>query len=171
MTKGQTVTNKKQPHHKKRGPKPRPVDPEKAYEVAKLGADHRELAESQDRKDPRKFSKLLQKQEEIGNAVKLAREEIKVEHETRAIPAATKALLAMLNDPSHPGHTASVLFVHKTMLGYREGVKHEVSGEITHIHTLSPEDRAKRIAQLRQELDAQVVDVAIEAEEVKDDPS
>jgi hypothetical protein len=55
------------------------------------------------------------------------------------------------------------------MLGYREGVKHEVSGEIQHIHTLSPEDRAKRIQQLRQELEAQVVDVAIEAEEKPSD--
>ena len=165
------MSSKKQPHHKKRGPKPKPVDPEKVYEVAKLGADLKELAESQDRKAPGKFATLLKKHEEMGKAVKLARQEIKVEHETRAIPAATKALLAMLNDPSHPGHTASVLFVHKTMLGYREGVKHEVSGEINHIHSLSPEDRAKRIAQLRQELDAQVVDVAIEAEEVKDDSS
>ena len=165
------MTNKKQPHHKKRGPKPKPVDPEKGYEVAKLGADHAELAESQERKNPGKFAQMLKKQEELGAAIKVAREEIKVEHETRAIPAATKALLAMLNDPGHPGHTASVLFVHKTMLGYREGVKHEVSGEIQHIHTLSAEDRAKRIAQLSQELDAQVVDVAIEAEEVKDDSS
>ena len=160
---------KKQPHHKMRGPKPKPIDPEKAYEVAKLGADHAELAESQERKAPGKFAQMLKKQEELGSAIKLAREEIKIQHETRAIPAATKALLAMLNDPSHPGHTASVLFVHKTMLGYREGIKHEVSGEISHIHTLSPDDRAKRIAQLKQELDAQVVDVAIEAEEVKDD--
>ena len=164
------MSSKKQPHHKKRGPKPKPIDPEKAYEVAKLGADHRELAESQDRKDPRKFSKMLEKQQEIGNAIKVAREEIKAEHETRAIPAATKALLAMLNDSSHPGHTAATLFVHKTMLGYREGIKHEVSGEIQHIHTLSPEDRAKRIAALRAELDAQVVDVAIEdSTEDKDD--
>lgn len=162
------MTNKKQPHHKKRGPKPKPVDPEKAYEVASLGADHRELAESQDRKDPRKFSKLLEKQQEIGNAVKLAREEIKVQHETRAIPAATKALLAMLNDPSHAGHTAAVLFVHKTMLGYREGIKHEVSGEVQHIHSLSPEERVKRISELRKELES-AIDVEIEPVEKQND--
>ena len=161
------MSSKKQPHHQKRGPKPRPVDPEKAYEVAKLGADQKELAESQDRKDTGKFAKLLKKQEELGSAIKLAREELKQEHETRAIPAATKALLAMLNDPSHPGHTAATLFVHKTMLGYREGVKHEVSGEVSHVHSLSPEDRAQRIAELRRELDS-AVDVQL-LEETKDD--
>jgi hypothetical protein len=161
------VSSKKQPHHQKRGPKPRPVDPEKAYEVAKLGADQKELAESQDRKDTGKFAKMLKEQEELGSAIKLAREELKQEHETRAIPAATKALLAMLNDPSHPGHTAATLFVHKTMLGYREGVKHEVSGEVSHVHSLSPEDRAQRIAELRRELDS-AVDVQL-LEETKDD--
>ena len=161
------MSSKKQPHHQKRGPKPRPVDPEKAYEVAKLGADQKELAESQDRKDTGKFAKLLKEQEELGSAIKLAREELKQEHETRAIPAATKALLAMLNDPSHPGHTAATLFVHKTMLGYREGVKHEVSGEVSHVHSLSPEDRAQRIAELRRELDS-AVDVQL-LEETKDD--
>ena len=161
------MSSKKQPHHQKRGPKPRPVDPDKAYEVAKLGADQKELAESQDRKDTGKFAKLLKEQEELGSAIKLAREELKQEHETRAIPAATKALLAMLNDPSHPGHTAATLFVHKTMLGYREGVKHEVSGEVSHIHSLSPEDRAQRIAELRRELDS-AVDVQL-LEETKDD--
>ena len=161
------MSSKKQPHHQKRGPKPRPVDPDKAYEVAKLGADQKELAESQDRKDTGKFAKMLKEQEELGSAIKLAREELKQEHETRAIPAATKALLAMLNDPSHPGHTAATLFVHKTMLGYREGVKHEVSGEVSHVHSLSPEDRAQRIAELRRELDS-AVDVQL-IEETKDD--
>ena len=161
------MSSKKQPHHQKRGPKSRPVDPDKAYEVAKLGADQKELAESQDRKDTGKFAKLLKEQEELGSAIKLAREELKQEHETRAIPAATKALLAMLNDPSHPGHTAATLFVHKTMLGYREGVKHEVSGEVSHVHSLSPEDRAQRIAELRRELDS-AVDVQL-IEETKDD--
>ena len=132
-----------------------------------MGADQKELAESQDRKDTGKFAKLLKEQEELGSAIKLAREELKQEHETRAIPAATKALLAMLNDPSHPGHTAATLFVHKTMLGYREGVKHEVSGEVSHVHSLSPEDRAQRIAELRRELDS-AVDVQL-LEETKDD--
>ena len=135
--------------------------------MAKLGADQKELAESQDRKDTGKFAKMLKEQEELGSAIKLAREELKQEHETRAIPAATKALLAMLNDPSHPGHTAATLFVHKTMLGYREGVKHEVSGEVSHVHSLSPEDRAQRIAELRRELDS-AVDVQL-LEETKDD--
>jgi hypothetical protein len=159
------VSSKKQPHQKKRGPKPRPIDSEKAYQVAKLGADQKELAESQDRKDTGKFAKLLKEQEELGSAIKLAREELKQEHETRAIPAATKALLAMLNDPSHPGHTAATLFVHKTMLGYREGVKHEVSGEVSHVHSLSPEDRSKRIAELRKELDSAVDVELVESNE------
>lgn len=162
------MSSKKQPHHQKRGPKPRPIDSEKAYRVAKLGADQKELAESQDRKDTGKFAKLLKEQEELGSAIKLAREELKQEHETRAIPAATKALLAMLNDPSHPGHTAATLFVHKTMLGYREGVKHEVSGEINHVHSLSAEDRAQRIADLRKELET--IDVEL-LEEAQDDTS
>jgi hypothetical protein len=68
------------------------------------------------------------------------------------------------------GDVAAILYGMKAIVGFKEGIKHEVSGEIQHIHTLSPEDRAKRIAQLRQELEAQVVDVAIESEN-KDDTS
>ena len=49
----------------------------------------------------------------------------------------------------------------------------EISGEIAHVHTLSAEERAKRIAALRQELEQAVIDVAIEetqaSEEVSDD--
>jgi hypothetical protein len=69
------------------------------------------------------------------------------------------------------GHPATVLWAMENIMGFRQAKQVELSGEITHIHSLSPEDRAKRIAQLRQELEAQVVDVAIEAEEVKDDSS
>lgn len=153
---------------KKPGPKPRPINPQKAYEAAKNGADMAEIATTQDRApDANHFAKLHRKNEELRLAIKEGREEIKQGHEVRAIPAATKALLAMLNDPSHPGHTASVLFVHKAMLGYREGVKHEVSGEVSHVHSLSPEDRAKRIAELRKELESAV---DVELVESQDDP-
>jgi hypothetical protein len=58
----------------------------------------------------------------------------------------------------------------ENVVGFKQAKQVEISGEIQHIHTLSPEDRAKRIAQLRAELEAQVVDVAIESEE-KDDTS
>ncbi len=153
---------------KKPGRKPRPINPQKAYEAAKNGADMAEIATTQDRApNANHFRALTAKNEELRLAIKEGREEIKKTHETRAIPAATQALLAMLNDPSHPGHTASVLFVHKAMLGYREGVKHEVSGEISHVHSLSPEDRAKRIAELRKELESAV---DVEIVESKDDP-
>jgi hypothetical protein len=50
-------------------------------------------------------------------------------------------------------------------------LKTEVSGEVQHIHSLSPDDRAKRIAQLKEELDAQVIDVAIEAEVINHETS
>lgn len=152
-----TKTNKTP---QRRGPKPRPIDTEKAYELARDGADLKEIAESQNRVNAPKFGQLMKKHEELGKAIKLGREEIKQEHETRAIPAATKALLAMLNDPSHPGHTAATLFVHKTMLGYREGVKHEHSGQVDHVHSLSPEDRQRRIEELRKELES-TIDVEV----------
>lgn len=69
------------------------------------------------------------------------------------------------------GHPATVLWAMENVVGFKQARQVEISGEINHIHTLSPEDRAKRIQQLRAELDAQVVDVAIEADEVKDDSS
>lgn len=142
---------------KKPGRKPRPINAQKAYEAAKNGADMAEIATTQDRApDANHFAKLTRKNEELRLAIKEGREEIKKTHEVRAIPAATQALLNMLNDPSHPGHTASVLFVHKAMLGYREGVKHEVSGEVSHVHSLSAEDRAKRISELKRELESAV---------------
>jgi hypothetical protein len=68
------------------------------------------------------------------------------------------------------GHPATVLWAMENVVGFKQSKQVEISGEIQHIHTLSPEDRAKRIQQLRQELEAQVVDVAIESEN-KDDTS
>ena len=67
------------------------------------------------------------------------------------------------------GHPATVLWAMENVVGFKQAKQVEISGEISHIHTLSPEDRAKRIQQLRAELDAQVVDVAIEAEDKPSD--
>jgi hypothetical protein len=48
----------------------------------------------------------------------------------------------------------------KTIVGLKESRTLEVSGEVSHVHSLSPEERYKRIQELRKELEA-AVDVEI----------
>lgn len=170
---GFKVAKKKDPKDlKKPGPKPRPIDLQVAYEKAKEGAEMIDIQKALGRApNQSNFSNLQKNNPELKQAIKQGREENIQAHVKQIIPMAQWALKEILSNPDHPGFTAATLFIHKTQMGFRETNKVEVSGEVQHIHSLSPEDRAKRIQQLRQELEAQVVDVAIEAEEKSDDPS
>jgi len=60
------------------------------------------------------------------------------------------------------GDTSAIIYGMKTVVGLKEGRSIEVNGEVNHIHTLDPAQRAERIKQLRAELETEVVDVAIE---------
>jgi len=167
------VTKKKPAHLKKKpGVKPKPIDLDVAYEKAKEGASMTAIAESLGRApNPNRLANLAQKNPELRQAIKQGREENIQAHIEHLIPKAQWAMKEILSNPDHPGFTAATIFLHKTIMGLRETNKVEVSGEVQHIHSLSPDDRAKRIAQLKQELDAQVIDVAIEAEVIKDETS
>ena len=122
-----------------------------------------EVANSQGRKKTQQFVDLAKKDAELKAAIELGREETKRKSEQKIIPAAQNALINLVLDPSHTGHTAAVIFVHKAMLGYRESQKHEISGEVNHIHSLNPDQRLERIKALQSEL-SQAVDVEIEPE-------
>lgn len=153
---------------KKPGPKPKPIDLDKAYEKAREGADMATIAKAIGRApNPNKLANLAQKNPELRQAIKRGREENIEEHVEQVIPMAQWAIKEILKNPDHPGFTAATLFVHKTQMGFRETNKVEVSGEISHVHSLSPEDRAKRIAELRKELESAV---DVELVESQDDP-
>lgn len=154
---------------KKRGRPSRPIDLEQVHELAREGASVKEIADSQGRKKQGHWAAIAKKNEEVNAAVTAGRDELKRNHEQRVIPAAQAALINLVLDPSHSGHTAAVIFVHKAMLNYREGVKHEVSGEIQHLHSLSPEQRLEKIKALQKEL-TEAVDVQLIPED-KDDSS
>lgn len=152
---------------KKPGPKPKPIDLQVAYEKAKEGAEMPTIAKALGRApNPHRFSNLQQENPELQQAIKRGREENIQEHVKQVIPMAQWALKEILSNPDHPGFTAATIFVHKTQMGFRETTKHEVSGEISHVHSLNPEDRAKRIAELRKELESAV---DVEIVESKDD--
>jgi hypothetical protein len=157
------MTEKKK---KKPGPKPKPIDLEQAYKSAKEGKDLGTIQQELGRaKNESNFSNLQKKNPELKQAIKRGREENIQEHVKQVIPMAQWALKEILSNPNHPGFTAATLFVHKTQMGFRETAKVEVSGEIQHIHQLSPEDRQKRIQELKKELTE-----AIDVELVTDDP-
>jgi len=163
------VAKKKDPKDlKKPGPKPRPIDLKVAYEKAKEGAEMPAIAEALGRApNPSKFANLTQQNPELRQAIKEGREENIKAHVQHVIPMAQWALKEILSNPDHPGFTAATLFIHKTQMGFRETNKVEVSGEIQHVHSLSPEERHKRIQELRKELEAAV---DVEIVESNDDP-
>jgi len=156
------VTKKKPAHLKKKpGVKPKPIDLDVAYEKAKEGANMASIAEALGRApNPNRLANLAQKNPELRQAIKQGRDENIQAHIEHVIPMAQWAMKEILSNPDHPGFTAATIFLHKTVMGLREKVSHEVSGEVNHIHSLSPEDRSKRIAELRKELEA-AVDVEI----------
>lgn len=156
------MTKKKPAHLKKKpGVKPKPIDLDVAYEKAREGADMMTIQQAIGRApNQSNFSNLQAKNPELKQAVKKGREENIQAHIEHLIPKAQMAMRQILDDPTHPGFTAATIFLHKTVMGLRETNKVEVSGEVSHVHSLSPEDRSKRIAELRKELEA-AVDVEI----------
>ena len=103
---------------------------------------------------------LAKKDAEIVQTIKEAPEEYRNRFSEAIKPMIVSAYRQKVMD----GDVAAILYGMKAIVGFKEGIKHEVSGEVSHIHSLSPEERVKRIAALRAELDAQVVDVSIEIE-------
>ena len=152
------MTKKKPPEKlKKPGPKPKPIDLDVAYEKAREGADMMTIQQAIGRApNQSNFSNLQAKNPELKQAIKQGREENIQAHIEHLIPKAQWAMRQILDDPTHPGFTAATIFLHKTVMGLREKVSHEVSGEVSHVHSLSPEDRAKRIQELRRELESAV---------------
>lgn len=96
------------------------------------------------------------KDEELAKVVKEGPEEFRSKFAEAVKPKIVKAYWEKIQE----GDIAAILYGMKAIVGFKEGQKLEVSGEVNHIHSLSPEDRSKRIAELRKELEA-AVDVEI----------
>lgn len=163
------MTKRKVPGVKsKPGPKPKPIDLDVAYEKAKEGADMMTIQKAIGRApNQSNFSNLQKANPELKQAVKKGREENIQAHVEHLIPKAQWAMRQILDDPTHPGFTAATIYLHKALMKLTETHKHEVSGEVQHVHSLNPEDRAKRIQQLKAELES-AIDVQIEPEEPND---
>jgi hypothetical protein len=168
VTKGQTVTNKDPTKPKNKGGRPPrlKLDKDQLKKDLENGLTQQEALKKQGLTHDWAHDKA-QKDKELSQTIKASPEEFRnkwvegsgVKH--RTISAFELNLAS--------GHPATVLWAMENVVGFKQAKQVEISGEISHIHTLSPEDRAKRIQQLRAELDAQVVDVAIEAEDKPSD--
>lgn len=161
------MTKKKDPKDlKKPGPKKKPIDIEAAYQKAAEGASMPNIAVAIGRApNANKFSNLQKENPELRQAVKKGRDEFVQQHVQDLLPKAKWAMHQILDNPEHPGFTAATIYLHKALMKLTEVHKHEVSGNVEHIHKLDPEERQKRIQELKKELEAQVVDVDIEADE------
>jgi hypothetical protein len=167
------VTKKKDPKDlKKPGPKVKPIDADLAHELAKEGASMLTIQQALGRSpNPSNMSNLQNKYPELKQKIKEGREEFIQSHVQDLLPKAKWAMHQILDNPDHPGFTAATIYLHKALMKLTEVQKHEVSGNVEHIHKLDPEERQKRIQELKKELEAEVVDVAIEAEVIKDETS
>ena len=96
--------------------------------------------------------------EELARAVREGQEEFKDRYADAIKPLLTSAYRQKVLD----GDVAAILYGMRNIVGFTEKRALEVNGEVTHIHTLDPAQRAERIKQLRAELETEIVDVAIE---------
>ena len=98
------------------------------------------------------------KDEELARAVREGQEEFKDRYADAIKPLLTSAYRQKVLD----GDVAAILYGMRNIVGFTEKRALEVNGEVNHIHTLDPAQRAERIKQLRAELETEIVDVAIE---------
>jgi hypothetical protein len=147
---------------RKPGPKPKKIDLDVAYEKAREGADYPTIQKALGRApNDSNFANLQKKHPELKQAIKRGREENIQEHVDQVIPMAQWAIREILSNPEHPGFTAATLFIHKTQMGFRETNKVEVSGQVDHVHSLSPEDRQRRIEELRKQLESDTIEAEV----------
>ena len=111
---------------------------EEALKIHGLRADHCTVRE---KKDP-----------ELSKAVREGPEEFKEVFANAIKPMIVSAYRQKIMD----GDVAAILYGMRNIVGFTEKRALEVSGEVSHVHSLSPEERAKRIQELRKELDSAV---------------
>lgn len=122
---------------------------QEALKIHGLNPDHSTVREKKD--------------EELARVVKEGPEEFRSKFADAVKPKIVKAYWEKIQE----GDIAAILYGMKAIVGFKEGSKLEVSGEVNHVHSLSPEDRARRIQELRNQLEA-AIDVEIEPEESDD---
>lgn len=157
------MTKKKPPEtHKPNGRPRKPIDTDKlrqdlangltkeeALKIHGLNPDHSTVRE---KKDP-----------QLARAVREGPEEFKIKFAEAIKPMLISAYRQKIMD----GDVAAILYGMRNIVGFTEKRALEVSGEVSHVHSLSAEDRSKRIAELRRELES-AVDVQL-IEEKSDD--
>lgn len=148
---------------KNKGGRPRkPIDTVKLKEDLANGLTKQEALKIHGL-DPEHSTVREKKDPELAKAVKEGPEEFRTKFADAVKPKIVKAYW----DKVQEGDIAAILYGMKAIVGYKEGSRVEVSGEISHVHSLSPEDRVKRIAELRKELES-AIDVQLLPED-KDD--
>lgn len=145
------------------GGRPRkPIDFPKLKEQLSEGMTKQEAMKIQGL-NPDHSSVREKKDEELAKIVKEGPEEFRSKFADAVKPKIVKAYWNKVQE----GDIAAIIYGMKAIVGFKEGSKVEVSGEVSHVHSLSPEDRAKRISELKRELES-AVDVQL-IEETQDD--
>lgn len=146
-----------------KGGRPRkPLDLDKIKNDLAEGGTKEEVYKNQNL-TPAHATVREKKDPELAKAIQEGQEEFRQKFANNIKPLLVSAYKQKVLE----GDVAAILFGMRNIVGFHEKKGLEVSGEVQHIHSLTPEDRAKRIAELRKELES-AVDVEIEPE-VKDD--
>ncbi len=152
--------DKKSKTPKKRGRPPKPLDKARLKDDLSQGLTKQEAFKNQNLNS--EYACTMEKKDpQLSQVVKEGREEF-LEREVYGKKA---FIVSAFWNKIAEGDTSAIIYGMKTVVGLKESRTLEVSGEISHVHSLSPEERQKRIAALRQELEQQIVDVDIEADE------
>lgn len=164
MPKGSTVAKKLSTEKKPRGRPRKPIDLVQLKEQLSEGLTKEEAYAKQDLTPQHGI--VREKQDpQLSSVIKEGPEEFRSKFAAAVKPKIVKAYWEKINE----GDIAAILYGMKAIVGFREASRLEVSGEVSHVHSLSPEDRAKRITELKRELES-AVDVQL-IEESKDDPT
>ena len=145
---------------KPKGPRRKPLDSEKLKQELSQGLTKQDAYKNQDL-GRTQAHEIEKKDAQVANKVKEGVQEFL----DREVFPKKAVIVSAFWQKIAEGDTSAIIYGMKTIVGLKESRTLEVSGEVSHVHTLSPEDRQKRISELKKELEAQVVDVAIEAED------
>lgn len=149
---------------KNKGGRPRkPINKEEVLKDLEEGVTKKDAYKKQGR-SPNKCIAVLEKEDQkFGQQVK---ESTQAFLEREVFPKKAFIVSAFWEKIA-AGDTSAIIYGMKTIVGLKEGRTIEVSGEVQHIHQLSPEDRQKRIQELKKEL-TEAIDVELVTDETSD---
>jgi hypothetical protein len=147
---------------KSKGPRRKHLDQEKLKEDLSKGLTKQDAYKNQD--IGRTYAHEIEKKDaQVANKVKEGVQEFL----DREVFPKKAVIVSAFWQKIAEGDTSAIIYGMKTIVGLKESRTLEVSGEVSHVHSLSPEERHKRIQELRKELEAAV---DVEIVESNDDP-